>query len=219
MKWIKIIFKSMLAGIFIAIGCTVFLVSENVIIGAFLFSIGLITICELQLFLFTGKCGYIIVSPDSIIDKLKNLSVIWLGNYAGIIIYSLLIRIAKPNLFSMSAKVSDAKFSQTIWATLILGVFCGLLMYIAVEIYRKNTGFSKYIGILSCVPVFIICGFEHCIADMFYLSMSNKSILLVLQYILIVTIGNVIGSVIIPIFNRELTKPKEQPNETTNINT
>ena len=64
-------------------------------------------------------------------------------------------------------------------------------MYTAVEIYKKK---QSVIGILFCVPVFILSGFEHSIADIYYFTTTNIINLNSFIFILIVIIGNAIGA-------------------------
>ena len=70
---------------------------------------------------------------------------------------------------------------------------CGFLMYIAVDIYKQK---QNIIGILCCIPAFIIAGFEHSIADMFYICNAHIFNMKTLIFILIVIIGNAMGALL-----------------------
>ena len=79
---------------------------------------------------------------------------------------------------------------------MIRGFFCGVLMYVAVWVYREK---KTVAGILFCIPVFILSGFEHSIADMFYFSLAGtvfqgRSLL----FLLLVVLGNSLGGLFIP---------------------
>jgi formate/nitrite transporter FocA (FNT family) len=63
-------------------------------------------------------------------------------------------------------------------------------MYLAVALYQKG----QTIGILLCIPAFILSGFEHCIAFTGYLAISGFFPPLALPYLLIAILGNSIGS-------------------------
>jgi len=78
---------------------------------------------------------------------------------------------------------------------MILGIFCGLLMYIAVfgYYYTQNLAF-----IIWPVTVFILSGFNHCVADMFYLILGSNS-LKEFESLIPTTLGNVVGAQIIPL--------------------
>jgi formate/nitrite transporter FocA (FNT family) len=85
---------------------------------------------------------------------------------------------------------------------LFKGILCGLLMFIAADYYKKTKGF---LGAFVAVPVFILSGFEHSIADMFYFASAffkdsgcfalGDGVL----FILVVIIGNAIGGLLIPL--------------------
>ena len=56
----------------------------------------------------------------------------------------------------------------------ILAIFCNILIYIAVENYNCNPQeVGRYLAMFLGVVVFIFCGFEHCVADMFYFSLAD----------------------------------------------
>lgn len=196
--------KSIAAGLMIGVGATIYLSLENKIVGAIMFSIGLFAICAFGMYLFTGKIGYVIDNKNN-----PNCLLIWLGNLIGSVIGMTLIRIAKPQLCAVADEMVSAKLNQNIFATMILAFFCGILMYIAVENYRANQhGSIKIIGILMCVSTFILCGFEHSIADMCYCVLaisSAKEALNCLLFILLVSVFNGVGAITI----RALTKSKE----------
>ena len=61
---------------------------------------------------------------------------------------------------------------------------------------------GKYIGVFMCVIVFILCGFEHCVANMFYFSIAGVWNGHTILYLLIMTLGNACGGVLIPLARR-----------------
>lgn len=199
MSYIKTLINAILAGIMIGIGGTVYLACENKIAGAFLFAVGLMAICVYQMSLFTGKIGYIFQNKPS---YSLNCLVVWLGNICGTLLSGLAVAYIKPELSQTAGALVEKKLQQDPFATIILGIFCGILMYIAVDNFRTNKHeFAKYLGIFICVPVFILAGFEHSIADMYYFALTPDCRLLSLNgilYILYVSIGNLIGSWIVP---------------------
>ena len=75
-----------------------------------------------------------------------------------------------------------------------------ILMFIAVDGFKNNPHeVGKYIGIFLGVTVFILCGFEHCVANMFYFSAANAWSGKALLYLLVMTLGNTCGGVSIPL--------------------
>ncbi len=186
-----------IAGICIGIGGIVYLSCENSIVGSFLFSIGLITICFFKLQLFTGKVGYIVVNkPYYIIE----LIITWIGNFTGTFLTGVLI--SHTRVFQNLSKVVsivDTKLSDNIISIFILSVFCGMLMFIAVDTFKNaKEGMVKIIGVIFPVVVFILSGFEHCIANMFYFTLADVWDINSFTYIIVMTLGNSFGGIIIP---------------------
>ena len=74
---------------------------------------------------------------------------------------------------------------------------CGVLMYVAVSIYKEH---KSVLGIIFAIPVFILCGFEHSIADIGYFAIANVCSAQAFGFIYTVILGNTIGSFILPLF-------------------
>lgn len=206
-KFTKEFVSAMIAGIMISIGGTVYLSVNDPVIGSLLFAVGLFTIVIYQLNLFTGKIGYLITTPlKELLNYVKLLVIIWIGNFTGADLFCRGIYYIKPELDLKATVLCNVKLSQPFWTTIILSIFCGLLMYIAVDNFKNSSSdIGKYIGVFVCVSVFIICKFEHCVADMFYFGMMNglpDTSWIVIKYLLIVTLGNTLGSFILPIYQK-----------------
>ena len=179
--------RAVAAGVMIGIAGAVYL-AVGPPLGAILFSLGLILICTRGYNLYTGKIGYI-KKPKEISDMLVYIC----GNAIGTFLISLTQNV---NTTEMVA----AKLAMPWWLTLIKAIGCGILMYIAVDIYNKsNVPFKSYWGIITCIPGFILAGFEHSIADMFYVYCSDychqgNIPWDVGVFICIVILGNAIGA-------------------------
>ncbi len=195
MKWLDTFKRAVAAGIAIGIGSTVYVSCENKLVGAIMFAVGLFCICSFGLNLFTGKIGYIIENKNK-----PDCLTIWLGNLVGSVITAVAVRVAKPQMVEAAAKMVEKKLALSIPQSAILAVFCGMLMYIAVENYKRFDGtFGKCLGILLCVPAFILCGFEHSIADMGYLAFGITSADQLLDsavFILTVSVANGVGAIL-----------------------
>lgn len=197
----KILFKSFLAGIMIAIGGTVFLSIENKVIGASLFSIGLFGVLIYNLNLYTGKIGYLISNFN--LKYIKELIITLIGNFIGACSVGFILRYTRiyDNIYEKALNLANIKLSDSIISIFILSIFCGLLMYYAVNGFKKQTDFGKYLVVYLGVAVFILCGFEHCIANMYYFSVADIWSLKTLGYTGIMVLGNSLGSFIIPLCN------------------
>lgn len=185
--WFITFRKAVLAGIAIGLGGYAFLVAGG-LPGAVLFSFGLLTVVHYELALFTGKAGYF--------DSLKALGtlfgIILTGNVAGCLLMGV---IAWPDIcgndiaFVASQNIVAKRLEAGFLANFILAIPCGFIMTTAVEFGRKK----HFLPLLFGVPLFIMCGFRHSIADAFYYLVACVfSYKLVLIWLLIVA-GNFIG--------------------------
>lgn len=189
----KTFLLALLAGLAIGIGGVIFLTLENKIIGSLLFTVGLYTICSQGLNLYTGKVGYLV---DNDLSYLKTLAIIWIGNLVGTGLSALCVLYTRIQGIQQTAyTITQVKVNDNYISLFLLAIFCGMLMFIAVDGYKKT---NNPVILFVCVSVFILCGFEHCIADMFYFWLANCwSIDLVLK-LLIITLGNSLGGILIP---------------------
>lgn len=184
----------MLAGIAISIGCIVFLTIENNVVGSLLFSVGLLTVLKFGLNLFTGKAPYICKNKPSYI---LFVLLVWAGNFAGTGLTAFLINFTrvKEKIIEKCISIAEIKVNDSLLSLFILAIFCGIMMYVAVDTYinqsKEKNSTSGLVAVL-CVSVFILAGFEHSVADMFYfmLALPIKDWLLPL---LIITAGNIVG--------------------------
>lgn len=196
-KYIHMFALAVLAGIAIGIGGVVYLTLENKTVGALLFTIGLYTICVHGLNLFTGKAGYLVVQP---VSYLLHLLIIWCGNLAGTALTAFAIRQTRIAEISQTAgTICQAKQNDSLLSLFILAIFCGFLMYISVDGYKST---QNPIILFLGVATFILCGFEHCIADMFYFSAAGIWSVQSFYRIVIISFGNVAGSILIPLFKK-----------------
>lgn len=195
---IRRIIQGVSAGILISIGGAVYLSCDNKYIGAFFFSVALLMICWKGYSLFTGKVGFIAESHGK--DDFSILLLGLLGNAIGVIMLGWAMAYALPQLRETALTVCTAKLEQQLLQTLIRAVMCGVLMYLAVSTYKEGRGI---VGILFCIPVFILSGFEHSIADMFYFAVSGIVSLKAFGFLWIVIIGNAVGALILPLLGKE----------------
>ena len=188
--------KSVAAGFMIGIGAVIYISCENKTVGALLFTVGLFAVCAFGMNLFTGKIGYIFSSKNN-----PNCLVVWFGNLLGASAGMTLARIAKPSLHTAARSMMEAKMQINYAYMPVLAFFCGVLMYLAVENYRANPhGFGKAIGLFLCVSVFILCGFEHSVADMCYAALAVESVSEVFRYmvfLIVVSVFNGLGALAI----------------------
>ncbi len=191
---LKTVTGAICAGIMIAIGGSVFLACDSKVVGAVLFSVALLCICYLGYYLFTGKIGYL--ANDYSKGNIAALAIGLIVNLAVTFLLGMLIRYALPALGDKAFALCTSKLEQSFIITFIRAVFCGILMYLAVQIYKEK---QTPLGIIFCIPVFILSGFEHSVADMFYYGASGIFDIKILSFELAAVLGNTVGSLILPL--------------------
>jgi formate/nitrite transporter FocA (FNT family) len=198
--YLKCFLRAILAGVAIGLGGAVLLGTMGINpelkwVGAILFSIGLFTVFTFSLDLYTGKVGYMF--DDKPWTYGIDLLIMLLGNFVGTLFIGFCMPMADqfvPGFIDGRLNMLDSPI------TIILkGIFCGILMFIAADVYKTK---KSYLGAFICVPVFILAGSEHSIADMYYFCAAGVFSLDALLFIILVAIGNAIGGVLIPVFRK-----------------
>lgn len=184
----NIIKKSILAGILIGLGVIINLQSEMPVIGALLFSFGLLTIINMQLNLYTGKIGFFKELNYSSFTTMIFLITVLIFNCIGIAATIGLYTLGNQSFIGIISAAAASKFTKTALTLFINACFCGALIHFAVK--NKVT-----ILTIFAVMIFILIGAEHCIADFPYL-LFNLSPINVLKFAFIV-LGNSIGAILI----------------------
>lgn len=183
-------FKMLLAPILIGLG-----VAANLIVGKplgpFFFSFGLLAVCATDSLLFTGRVGF----QWRTLQGWSELINILFYNFLFAIIMGDFIAIAYPSCAEAAIEIT-ATWSISI-ASYLQAMFCGIIMYIAVLMYKQG----DKLGILIGVPLFVFCGFQHSIANAIIYSMLNKIALPNLFYVFWCAFGNATGSILADIYN------------------
>lgn len=197
--------RALLTGFAIGIGGVVYLSCDNKYLGAFLFGTGLFVILSFGFNLFTGKVGYAVENKPS---YLLDLLVIWLGNLCGTLIMGGMIRCTRiSGIGEKAAEICQVKFNDNLLSIFILAFFCGVLMFIAADGYKKiSNPIGQALAIFLPVVVFILSGYEHCIANMFYYTLAGVWSVKAVGWLLMMTLGNAVGGMFIPLVRKGFAK-------------
>ena len=198
---LNLFLKAILAGVFISIGGIVNLKIGGPL-GAFLFSFGLLSVVHYSLPLYTGKAGFCKYSED-----VRVIPIILIGNILGTIIIGLPTHFIYPDISARASILVDTRYTSDLLSALFKSMMCGLIMTTVVKFARQK----KFIPLLIGIPLFILSGFWHSIADAFYYSVSlNLEITIVYIYIICV-LGNYIGCNLYNLFvNKSLFYKEEK---------
>ncbi len=223
---------AMFAGAFIAFGglfFTVFLSDTTLswgpqrVVGGLCFCLGLVLVLLCGAELFTGNALMVCALRShriSASELARNWAIVWLGNFAGALAVAVLVFFAgiyKLNgeaVATSMVSVAAGKVTPD-WATLFFrGVLCNVFVCLAVWIgFAGKTVVDKVVGILLPISAFVACGFEHCVANMYFLPMgalmvasgygadvagaSSLDIAGILYNLSAATLGNIVGGALI----------------------
>ena len=116
----------------------------------------------------------------------------------------LLTRIA--GIAAKADAMCQVKMNDSLLSLFILAIFCGMLMFIAADGYKKiEHSAGKFLAIFLPVIVFILSGFEHCIANMFYFSIASAWTAKSFGYLIVMSLGNAAGGMLIPLCRKAMT--------------
>jgi formate/nitrite transporter FocA (FNT family) len=181
---IAILQSAIIAGICISIGCVVNLRVGGVA-GAVLFAFGLIAVVHYKLKLYTGTAGFIRAKGDWGL-----ITFVLLGNIIGCGLTALAYAYAQPDILPPDIAIVQSRLTKGPLACFLLAIGCGFIMTTAVQFGREG----RFLPLLFGVPVFILCGFAHSVADAFYFLAVPEmySMQLLLVYVAEV-LGNFVG--------------------------
>lgn len=188
---------AMLSGIAVGIAGWGYLACTN-IIGAVLFSFGLLTVVGYKLPLYTGTAGFVPLRDEQgrscWMSAIGKLLFILLGNIAGCLLVALFARLSPMDLGAAAQKILEGRLAIGPFRAGLLAVGCGFIMTTVVTFAREKNPLPLLFG----VPLFINCGFPHCLADAFYyltvpVGYTGEHLLEVLTLYPCLVIGNFVG--------------------------
>ncbi len=177
------IMSPLLAGVLIGIAGTVYL-NVGGVVGAAMFAFGLMSVVCWKLDLFTGKSGF---WSGRMIWRLIPVLLL---NIAGVAMVALTTM--KPEITDMAVGITAKRFATPVWKLFLLSACCGFIMTTAVKFGREGNWWPLLFG----VPTFILCGFPHCVADIFYWTVAmvqGESLWAILPVYLVTVAGNYAG--------------------------
>ena len=211
MKASKLFVLGILAGIFIAIAgvgastaSTSLSGSVGKLVGACVFPAGLTLVILAGSELFTGNCLIIISVLEkeaSVVNMLRNWVIVYLDNALG----------------GATINTAVAKVSMSFGDAFLKGVFCNMLVCLAVWLgFSSKTAAGKIAALFYPIMVFVLSGFEHSVANMFYgpaglFAMGNADYLAAatadtakltwgaffVKNLIPVTLGNIVGGAVL----------------------
>ncbi len=204
MRYLKIFLRSLLAGFCIVFGATCYLICASQgsyalkIVGSFLFGIGLFTIIHFGFYLYTGKAAYVF---DNKSNYILDLLICVIGNLIGVVLLSLLLKsthIINDSIVALAKSLVSVKQSSNWYEIIILGAMCGIMIYLAVEGHKVAPyAIGKVLFAFMPISLFILCGFEHVVANACYYTYAGVFNGKVVLWFILMALGNALGSIAI----------------------
>lgn len=196
-KFIEVMKSSFLAGVSVGIAGFGYLAARDSgagymeakeIVGSILFSFALLAVVNYKMLLYTGTAGFVKKG------EMGRLGLILLGNIIGCAAVALMARLSIMPLQQTAQGILEFRLTISPLSGGILAIGCGFIMTTAVTFARKGNNLPLMIG----VPLFIVCGFPHCVADIFYyltapLAFWQAHLCEILVYYVAIVIGNFVG--------------------------
>ena len=190
-KIAKLFVRSTAAGAAIGLGGYAALLADGGLVGATLFSAGLIIVLACGLPLYTGRVGR--ASSWNLKEP-----VVLAGNFVGAALVAELCRNAATER-ALFDGCFDSRTAIGAGPFFVESILCGALVWAAVESYRET---KSFVPVVFCVATFVFCGFEHCVADAFYLSIDNPFATFANdgKYLALAVAGNATGAVVMSVW-------------------
>ncbi len=212
---------SMLAGVFISMGATFMLVVKSdatlpfaatQLLGGFSFALGLFLILAAGAELFTGNCLMVmgpLAGRFSWGRLLTSWAVVLLGNLLGSVLAADVASANGGALGEAAVAVAEGKVALEWGVAFFRAVLCNLLVCLAVWVgHSANSVTDKFFSALLPVMAFMAAGFEHCVANMFFLpyalmlqatGVASGAVDLAgaLHNLSAATLGNLVGGVVL----------------------
>lgn len=201
-RFFNIFRSAVLAGIAISLGGMVYLKTGNDLTGAIMFSFGLLTVVHYGMHLYTGKAGFFsgIFAPRTLFHSLNGevkattsladlLLPVLIGNAVGCLLCGMLCWQSAPDIVTNAQTLVNGRLTAGLLNNFLMAIPCGFIMTTAVTFGRDG----KYLPLLFGVPLFIVCGFRHSIADAFYYSAAGLWSYDLLWTWLVIVAGNFVG--------------------------
>lgn len=192
----KKLISAIIAGSYIGIGATVYLLTHNQVAGAFFFCVGIFLVMNYYNMLFTKVVPLSVYKQYSV----KDIVITFVGNFIGEIIYAFLIsqtRLAEK-IHEKLIGIMEIKLADDLLSLFIMAIFCAVLVAYATfgeKVYPDNKILSVAFTFLF-IMAFVICGFDHIVANMFYYSfycINDGFKQEMIPTFIVVLLGNIVG--------------------------
>lgn len=225
LEFVPLLMLGVLAGAFIAFGSMFFTLTvtgadwgfgPNRLVGGLVFSLGLVLVIIGGAELFTGNCLIVMAWADrkvSTARMLRNWGIVYVGNFlgasalAGLVHLSGTLALGDGAVQLTAAKIAQGKVALPFAEAFIRGILCNILVCLAVWLsFAAHTVAGKFLVIILPVAAFVALGFEHSVANMYFIPLAIFSgaegvgLGGFVDNLVPVTLGNIVGGGVLVAF-------------------
>lgn len=195
-----LVFGGLLAGVVVGLSGAVYLATSSHDLGSILFSMGLLLVVTLDYPLYTGRIGGIVESRNPW-GYLLSCCIVLICNGLGAIVTGHLFGATSvgSTLTETSAGIIRKRIEFGPTQPLVSGILCNALIYFGVKgfsVWKDRRNLTGVLTLVLCVTAFVRCGFDHCVADLFYIGLGDVSTAEAGNFIGIVVVGNSVGALV-----------------------
>jgi formate/nitrite transporter len=191
LDFFRLFMLAILAGIFIGFGAEFYNIvvhdsglafGLNALVGGLVFSLGLILVVVAGAELFTGNTLMVMGFVEGIVGAdglLRSWAIVYAGNFVGSLVLVLLMYFSgqwglhNSLVGAKSLLIANGKVSLTFVEAFVRGILCNALVVLAVWLcYSARTTADKILAVIFPITAFVSSGFEHCIANMYFIPMG-----------------------------------------------
>lgn len=177
--------------------------------GAAVFPVGLMLVVVAGAELFTGNNLMTLAVMNKKItlsQMLRNWGVVWVANFVGSVLLALVVfygGVLSGDAGTKAIAIAESKASLDIATLILRGILCNILVVLAVWMATSSQDIiSKLFACWFPIMLFVLCGFEHSVANMFFMPMgmllgAKVTLGALIKNLVFVTIGNILGGAII----------------------
>lgn len=219
----RLLILGIMAGVYVGLGGYAYIVASQTLsnidlgltkfFGGFVFPVGLMLVIFSGSELFTGNNLMTMALMDrkiSLQGMLRNWILVYLGNFIGSLILAYIIyksQLVGKSILDFTLSVGTAKTSLSFQAAFLRGILCNILVCLGVWVAAAAQDIvSRVFGMWFPIMLFVLSGYEHSVANMFFLPLAKFAGLnitwanILISNLLPVTLGNILGGgVIIPV--------------------
>lgn len=207
-KYLKVLLAGFMAGLMIALGSIAYVYISSIgypIAAGLVASFGILMTCLYGYNLFSAKVGYAL---ENNVLYILEIALSFIGNFLSVLLCGLIVKGTKLMTDTSAFKVTleammNAKANDEVLSTVLLALLAGLLIYLAINTYKKaEQPIARFGAVILASIIIYVIGCGELTIDMFYVSCYKPFDGVLSLKLVYIAIGNIAGALLIPALNK-----------------